>query len=215
MNVEMEPQESEQQATPEPPPQRPGPLPPPSVPPLRSSSISSRIQLGLPPAPDVASFDALPATPGFSPDKAVSAQLDTLEEWAVANQRDALIASTRFWLLNGIAFLCAFSASMAQTFGQGRAVIVLGAVAALAVAVNAAWTGPGTQVNRRAIQDIRNLQNSVKLKWDKVRISHPDSKHPARSAEALAILDAIQTRREDIARYLASPQASPGTEPSF
>jgi hypothetical protein len=214
MNVKMQPQESEQQPTPEPPPQRPGPLPPPSVPPLRSS-ISSRISIGLPPPPDAAGFDALPATPGFSPDKAMSAQLETLEEWGVANQRDALIASTRFWLLNGLAFLCAVSASVAQTFGQGRAVIVLGAVAALAVAVNAAWTGPGTHVHRRAIQDIRNLQNSVKLKWDKVRISHPDPKDPARSAEALAILDVIQTKREDIARYLASPQASPGGGPSF
>jgi hypothetical protein len=153
--------------------------------------------------------------PGFSPDKAVAEQLAALDHWALANDSDARKGVTRFWLLKGPAFVCAVAASAAESFGQGRAVIVLGAVAALSIAIDAAWSGPATQVNKRAIQDIRNLQNAVKLKWDRVRISHPDPKDAARSAEALAILDTIHARREEIARYLASPQVGPRPDPSF
>jgi hypothetical protein len=162
-------------------------------------------------------FDPISHTspPGFSPDKAVAEQLAALDNWALANDSDLRKASLRFWILKGPAFLCAVGASAAESFGQGRAVIVLGAVAALAIAIDAAWTGPATQVNKRAIQDIRNLQNAVKLKWDKVRISHPDPKDAARSSEALAILDTIQARRDEIARYLASPQVGPRPEPTF
>jgi hypothetical protein len=162
-------------------------------------------------------FDPLAhsAPVGFSPDKAVSDQLAALESWAQTNERDALAGVTRFWLLKGPAFVCAVAASAAQSFDQGRAVIVLGAIAALAIAVDAAWSGPAVQVNRRAIHDIRSLQNAIKLKWDKVRISHPDAKDPARSSEALAILDAIQGKRDEISRYLASPQSGPPPEPTF
>ena len=168
-------------------------------------------------APDASAFDPLAHTApvGFSPDKAVSEQLAALENWAQTNERDAVSGVTRFWLLKGPAFVCAVAASAAESFGQGRAVIILGAIAALAIAIDAAWSGPAIQVNRRAIHDIRSLQNSIKLKWDKVRISHPEAKDPARSAEALAILDTIQSRREEIARYLASPQSSPPADPSF
>jgi hypothetical protein len=212
--------EPEPKPAPEPPPQRTGPLPPPSVPPMRGVSRSDYTRdpvMGLPPPPEVSPFDPLAhSSPvGFSPEKAVAEQLAALESWAETNEKDALAGVTRFWLLKGPAFICAVAASAAESFGQGRAVIVLGAVAALAIAIDAAWSGPAVQVNKRAIHDIRSLQNSVKLRWDKVRISHPDSKDPARSSEALAILDAIQARREEITRYLASPPAGPPAEQTF
>jgi hypothetical protein len=218
MNTEMVSREPE--TKPGDPPPRTGPLPPPSVPPLRGGvrpEYAREPTVSHPPAPDSAPFDPLAHStpPGFSPDKAVTEQLAALENWAQTNERDAAASVTRFWLLKGPAFVCAVAASAAESFGQGRAVIILGAVAALAIAIDAAWSGPAVQMNRRAIHDIRSLQNAIKLKWDKVRISHPDPKDPARSAEALAILDTIQSRRDEIARYLASPQSSPPTESSF
>jgi hypothetical protein len=217
----METRESETKSAAEPPPpQRTGPLPPPSVPPMRGVTRAEYARepvIGLPPAPEAAAFDPLAHStpPGFSPDKAVSEQLTALENWAHSNEKDARAGIARFWLLKGPAFVCAVAASAAESFGLGHTVIVLGAVAALAIAIDAAWAGPSIQVNKRAIHDIRSLQNAIKLKWDKVRISHPDTKDPARTNEALAILDTIQTRREEIARYLASPQTSPPTEQTF
>jgi hypothetical protein len=219
MNAKMETREPETKPAADPPPHRTGPLPPPSAPPMRGVGRSDHREpvITSPPASEGSVFDPVAhgTAPGFSPDKAVSDQLAALENWAHRNERDALSGVTRFWLLKGPAFLCAVAASAAESYGQGRAVIVLGAVAALAIAIDAAWSGPAVQVNKRAIHDIRSLQNSVKLKWDKVRLSHPDTKDPARTSEALAILDAIQTRRDEIARYLASPQTSPPTELTF
>jgi hypothetical protein len=219
MNAKMETREPETKPAADPPPHRTGPLPPPSAPPMRGVGRPDHREpvVTSPPASEGSAFDPVAhgTAPGFSPDKAVSDQLAALENWAHRNERDAMSGVSRFWLLKGPAFLCAVAASAAESYGQGRAVIVLGAVAALAIAIDAAWSGPAVQVNKRAIHDIRSLQNSIKLKWDKVRLSHPDTKDPARTSEALAILDAIQTRRDEIARYLASPQTSPPTELTF
>jgi hypothetical protein len=145
----------------------------------------------------------------FSPDKAVNDQLSGLDGWATTTEEQALRATARFWALKGPAFLCAVGASVCESFGYGRFVIVLGALAAIAIAVDAAWSGPNNPLLERAVRDIRNLQNSVKLRWDKVRISHPDAKDPARTAEALAILDAVESKREEIGTYLSNPASSP------
>jgi hypothetical protein len=200
------------------PPHRTGPLPPPSAPPLRgvrSEHPHATTLLGVA-APPEGTFDPGLHAPGagFSPDRAVSAQLAALENWARANERDSVTGAAQFWLLKGLAFLCAVAASAAESFGQGRAVIVLGALAALAIAIDAAWSGPATAVQKRAIHDIRSLQNSIKLRWDKIRIMHPDGKDPARTAEALDILDTVQSKRDDIARYLGS-QTGPPTEGTY
>jgi hypothetical protein len=213
----MDAHEPETKPAVESPPHRTGPLPPPSVPPLRGISHSHGTTLLGIAAPAETSFDPLlhGAAPGFSPDRAVTDQLAALQNWAEANERDTVAGAVRFWLLKGPAFLCAVAASAAESFGQGRAVIVLGALAALAIAVDAAWSGPANSMHQRAIHDIRGLQNSIKLRWDKIRIMHPDAKDPARTAEALAILDTIQTKRDEIARYLGSPQTSPPAETTF
>jgi hypothetical protein len=151
----------------------------------------------------------------FSPEKAVIDQLIALDAWATTTEDEAARMTARFWFLKGPAFGCALLASVAQSFGYGRAVILLGALAALAVAIDAAWTGPTHPLLARATRDIRNLENSVKLKWDKVRISHPDAKDPARSEQALAILDGIDAKRDEIGKYLANPQGSPRRDSPF
>jgi hypothetical protein len=47
------------------------------------------------------------------------------------------------------------------------------------------------------------------LRWDKIRIMHSDGKDPTRTAEALDILDTIQSKRDEIARYLGSQTGPP------
>jgi hypothetical protein len=43
-----------------------------------------------------------------------------------------------------------------------------------------------------------------------VRLAHPDASAPQRTAHALALLDQIQSKREEIGKYLGSAEASPG-----
>jgi hypothetical protein len=178
----------------------PGFLPPPSIPPRRSD------------APGPLAPQDTPAEPaGFSPERALAEQLGALEAWTLVNERDSKKPLLRLCLLKLPAFLCAAAASAVASFGHMRAVVILGAVCALCIAIDAAWMGPG-DVHKRAVRDLRQLQNAVKLRWDKTRLAHPDPRDHARTGEALAILDVIQARRDEISRYLASPPAGPGAE---
>ena len=196
------------------------PLPP--VP--RADTVTSRSDFarqghsspGIPPDPRAAQFDApdadVPFPPGaFSPDDAIDEQIADLERWAIANERREHVEKLRFWILRGTSFLSAVLAAIAVQFAHDRAAAVLAGIAALFVAIDAAW--PGSSLRNpypRAVYDLRSLQGTVKLKWDKVRLAYPNATGARRVANALALLDAIQAKREDIGRYLGSAEASPG-----
>jgi hypothetical protein len=156
----------------------------------------------------------VPFPPGaFSPDDAIDEQIADLERWANANERREHAESLRFWILKGTAFVTAVLAAVCIQFGRERVGAVLAGVAAVFVAIDAAW--PGTSLRnpyRRAVYDLRALQGTIKLKWDKVRLAYPNPTGARRVANALALLDAIQAKREDIGRYLGSAEASPGVK---
>jgi hypothetical protein len=147
--------------------------------------------------------------PESAPEKAIAEQLEALDQWAMANRRDGRRSVARYCLLKGPALVCIVAALVAESLAEGQGVIVLTALAAVAIAIDAAWSSPSTQAHKRAISDIRELENAVKVKWDKIRIARPDPRDPSRSAEALAILDSIRQKREAIGRTLASRSAVP------
>lgn len=147
----------------------------------------------------------------YSPDDAIDEQISELERWAAANERRERNESIRFWVLRGTAFLAAVFAAIGGSLGFARTSAVLAGVAALFIAVDAAWPGSSLRnPHRRAVYDLRALQNTIRLRWDKVRLAYPNPTGARRVANALALLDAIQAKREDIGRYLGSAEASPG-----
>jgi hypothetical protein len=192
------------------------PLPPLSGPPVRSSITSEAPRSGFAPA-DVPRFDndgeayEPRAAASFAPESAIDDQIADLERWALANlardKRDKL----RFWVLRGVAFLGAVGAAVAAGFGVAKGSIVLAGLSALAVAVDAAWpSGSFRNPHQRAVHDLRELQNTLKLRWDKVRLAHPDPQARERIAHALALLDSVQAKREEIGKYLGNAEPSPG-----
>jgi hypothetical protein len=81
------------------------------------------------------------------------------------------------------------------------------------VAVDAAWpSGSFRNPHQRAVYDLRELQNTLKLRWDKVRLAHPDPGARERIAHALALLDSVQSKREEIGKYLGNAEPSPGVQ---
>ena len=64
----------------------------------------------------------------------------------------------------------------------------------------------------RAVHDLRELQNTLKLRWDKVRLAHPDLTAPQRVAHAMAMLDAVLAKREEIGKYLVRAEPSTGVK---
>jgi hypothetical protein len=172
------------------------PPPPPSMPDVRSAYGEPDDDAQFPPG-------------AFSPDDAIDQQIADLERWAQANERQERSERVRFWILRGTAFVSAVLAAISGPLGLVHAPMVLAGVAALFVAVDAAWPGL-RHPHRRAVYDLRALQNTIKLRWDKVRLAYPNPTGTKRVANALALLDAIQVKREDIGRYLGSAEASTG-----
>ena len=147
----------------------------------------------------------------YSPEEAIDDQISALEAWARTNTRKESRELTRFWLLRGLAFLAAVAAAAGGAMRQPEMAVVCGGFAALAIAVDAAWpVSSDWNAVRRAVHDLRELQHMLKLKWDKVRLAYPDPHSTKRIAHALVLLDAIQTKREEIGKYLgdASPAVS-------
>jgi hypothetical protein len=175
---------------------------------------------GFAPAPDVPRFDTdanegsdARALPSFAPDSAIDEQIADLERWALGNLARDRREKLRFWVLRGIAFLGAAGAAVAAGFGVGKLAVVSAGFAALAVAVDAAWpSGAFKNPHQRAVYDLRELQNTLKLRWDKVRLAHPDPTARERIAHALALLDSVQSKREEIGKYLGNSEPSPGVK---
>jgi hypothetical protein len=147
----------------------------------------------------------------YSPDDAIDDQIADLERWAAAAERNDRLESVRFWILRGVPFLCAALAALAGPLGFERVISILAGAAALFIAIDAAWPGSSYRnPNRRAVYELRALQNTIKLRWDKVRLAYPNPTGSRRVSNALALLEAIQVKRENIGKYLGSAEASPG-----
>lgn len=181
---------------------RTNPPPPPSLPDVKAPYEAADEDQAFPPG-------------AFSPDDAIDQQIADLERWAQANERQERSERARFWVLRGTAFVSAVLAAIAGPLGVERAPMVLAGISALFIAIDAAWPGSSLRnPHRRAVYDLRALQNTVRLRWDKVRLAYPNPTGSRRVANALALLDAIQVKREDIGRYLGSAEASGGLRPT-
>jgi hypothetical protein len=198
-------------------------LPPVSVPPAGAAAKASVAppaartrQLTIPPSAleELEAVYAQRPEGAFAPEAAIDEQIASLEGWARANLRGEQKDIARFWVLRGVAFLGAVASAAAGPLQMSHWALGGGAIAALAIAIDAAWPGTADRgARRRAIRDLRDLQHTLKLKWDKVRLAYPDPNTPKRIAHALALLDATQAKREEISKYLGD--ATPGVAGSL
>jgi len=148
-----------------------------------------------------------------APDKTIDDQIAELEVWARSNLRLGRSEGFRLWALRSISFFAAIGAAGTAAMNMTNEAIICGCIAALAIAIDAGWPSAGDRVaRRRATHDLRELQHTLKLRWDKVRLAHPNPLSPKRVAHALVLLDAISAKREEIGKYLgdASPGVSKG-----
>ncbi len=178
----------------------------------RSLSELSRAASGIAPADPARSEQEEGFRPGaFAPETAIDEQIQDLERWAEANLARDRRAKWRFWVLRGLAFASAAGAALTANLGHTQPTIAFSVLAALCIAIDAAWpTDSFRNVHQRAVYDLRELQNTLKLRWDKVRLAHPDPAAAQRTAHALALLDQVQSKREEIGKYLGTNEASPG-----
>jgi len=182
----------------------------------RAAADYTRSGSGVAPA-DTVQPDAEPIEafrPGsFAPETAIDEQINDLERWVQANLTRSRKEKIRFWVLRGLAISGALLAALMAKRESPQVTILASVLAALCVAIDAAWPSDSFRnVHQRAVCDLRELQNTLKLRWDKVCLAHPDSSAPQRTAHALALLDQVQSKREEIGKYLGSAEASPGIQ---
>lgn len=183
------------------------PMPGPTVP----SAAPTPAPSGGPP---LASDRYPEAADGFTAEDAVATQLANLERWARANERFERQAGARFWGLHAVALVCAVVASASVPLWNNPllAVILVG-IAGLCIVIEAVWSGPeafgAAQV--RALHELRELEHTIQLRWHVARLAFPNPYHPRRTAHALALLDQVAHRREEIGKYLGGAHVSPAT----
>lgn len=149
----------------------------------------------------------------FAPETAIDEQITDLERWVQANLTRSRNEKIRFWVLRGLAISGALLAALMAKQDSPQVTILASVLAAICVAIDAAWPSDSFRnVHQRAVCDLRELQNTLKLRWDKVCLAHPDPSAPPRTAHALALLDHVQNKREEIGKYLGSAEASPGIQ---
>jgi len=160
----------------------------------------------------VASIDDDDDTVGpgdLDPEKALSAELEHLERWARAIVWGGRVEGLGSGLLRSLALLGSGAAAALALMGRQELVLPLCALAALAIAIHAA-SGRVTAlaVHRRALCDIRDLENLLKIRWHKVRLvcSHVDSQK--RLDAALQLMALLDENRKDIGRSLGSAEPS-------
>src|SRR5690606_36832011 len=118
-------------------------------------------------------YSKRPVSSDFSPEKSIQNIISDLEDWARAILRQHRIDGTRQWVLKGIGFFAAVASAAGGAISMPRLAISAGIVAAIAIAVDAAWPSSGDRNARlRAVHDLRELQHSLNLKWEKVRLAH-------------------------------------------
>lgn len=186
--------------------------PPPSLPEL---SRAQALLLEEPEDAAVAASHPLAAAPRFTPEESLDEQIRDLEAWARAIVRRNISDSARFWILRGLAFCAAALAATAALQEMTIAVVTLSALSALCIALEAGWPGASVRnVHRRAIHDLRAVQGTVKLRWHKVLLAHPDPSSRKRVAYALELLELIHSKREEVGKYLGSAEPNPGIKRS-
>jgi hypothetical protein len=143
----------------------------------------------------------------LDPEKALGAELEHLERWARAIVWGGRFEGLRSVMLRSVALLGSGAAAALGLMGRQELVLPLCSLAALAIAMHAAAPRvTALEVHRRALSDIRDLEDLLTIRWHKVRMvcSHVDSQKRLDSAlQLMALLD--ETRKE-IGRSLGSAE---------
>jgi len=139
----------------------------------------------------------------------VDEQLNILEVYVKYNLSCSRRDRWRFWVLKLAAILCAAGTSAFEYFDMGFVVIILGALSAVCIAVDAAWPGGMLHnVHLRAAVETRRLAHDVLTEWRKVQT---DASSPNGASEAARrLLTTIKEERHRIDRYVADAETSLG-----
>jgi len=105
--------------------------------------------------------------PALSPRQVLVSHLMRLEDWAMANQKDADRDTWTFWSLKIPAILASATAGIWAHFNWTAASIFVGAAAGACIAIDGIYPrGTLRNIHLRAVHDIRNLSAHMLAQFD-------------------------------------------------
>src|SRR5512141_991142 len=168
--------------TPPPPPKRDSPSTAP--PPTPAASVAppvSTTPVAIPSAP------LLPGEATFSPELSLAEQMDELERWAMATQGRLQVETLRVTLIRTLTLACLLGALVTVPLGAVTVAVALGVLAVIGMMLEVAWPGlsSGRSMRKEAVHALRELENTLKIDWDRVRLMVTDPADPKRVEHAL------------------------------
>jgi hypothetical protein len=153
----------------------------------------------------------LPGEATFSPELTLAEQMDDLERWAVATLARIQVETLRVTLIRTLTMACLLGAMVTVPLGAVPVATALAVLAVLGMMVDVAWPGlnSGRSLRQQAVHALRDLQNTLKIDWDRVRLMYTDRADPKRLELALGLLDTVRAQRNLIAHRLCDVQPSP------
>jgi hypothetical protein len=143
----------------------------------------------------------------LDPEKALGSELEHLERWARAIVWGGRFEGLRSGLLRSVALLGSGAAAALALTGRQELVLPLCALAALAIAIHATSARvTALAVHRRALCDIRDLENLLKIRWHKVRLVCSAVDSQKRLDAALQLMALLDEHRKEIGRSLGSAE---------
>lgn len=130
-------------------------------------------------------------------------QLNELEQWAIANHRDARMDAITFWSLKVPAILASASAGVLARFDLTTASLVVGATASVCVVIDGVHPrGMLRNIHLRAFHDVRILTSRMVSQWRSRSVAADDDNIARR------IVRDAETERERIAGYIRDAETS-------
>jgi hypothetical protein len=127
--------------------------------------------------------------------------LHWLEEWALANRKDARNDAWAFWALKIPAILASASAGLCAHFVWTTASVIVGAAASFCIIVDGIYPrGMLRNTHLRAFHDIRNLTAHMMVQFDSA------TENPGTSVPR--IIRESETERERIANYIRDAETN-------
>jgi hypothetical protein len=131
-------------------------------------------------------------------------QLRELEQWALANKKDARNDAIAFWSLKTPAILTSAGAGLLAHFGQPTVSLWAGALATLCVLIDGVHPrGVLRNIHLSAYHDIRLLSTTMMSQWRSRKIDANNEK------VAREIIREAEKERRRIATYIRNAESAP------
>ncbi len=136
-------------------------------------------------------------------------QIQSIETWASRNAHEARADRLKYWCFKVPAFACTLCMSIFAWNGHSGMIVVLGAIAALCIAIDSAIPRRSVHnIHKRAEHDLLRLANEIDTELDKIGTHYPPLSDSQLADRVNKILDTAKIERDRIGAYIKAAESA-------